>query len=550
MRHYDVLQHHPHPPGFPLYIAAGRLVGLTGLDAFHSLQGVNFLASIAIVPAMFFMARELRAGVASALSAAMFLAFFPNVWFYGGTAFSDVPSMVLVTLAVGLMMRGCRDPWAFLAGAAVAAVSAGFRPQNLAIVFVPMALATWFSLRRRKFVPPVAAVLILLVIVGTSYFVAVTLSGGWASYREAVHQHQLYITQVDSYRSPTRPPLINLVDDFFVRPYHAPVVNTIISVLAFLSVVSLVRRRLPVWLGLASFGPLCILAWLLLDRFSVSRFSIGYAPLLALLAAEGTMALTRQREAIGAAIAAVVTAVMIVWAWPAIEEAHTHESPPAEATRWIHENVDPARSTLYVHEGMLPFSEAMLGEYDYRQLPDSVSPSVWTAMRPGVKVKEGASFAANAHVFARAHGRLFDIARQRYFEVTVIPMKDVVDFVEGWYPEEFSGSRGWRWMGHRSRTLLVRLNGHARLVLRLYVPLDALPSQPVLTVRLNGSVVDRFVAATSNIEKSWDVEARGDASNELTLETDRIVNPAAKGLRPDARDLGIRLEALEWLQRP
>src|SRR5258708_16836680 len=88
LRHYDVAAYHPHPPGFPLFIAAAKLFTFAGLDDFHALQAVNLLAGTAIVPVMFFLGRELRAGVQLSITSAVFLAFFPNVWVYGGTAFS------------------------------------------------------------------------------------------------------------------------------------------------------------------------------------------------------------------------------------------------------------------------------------------------------------------------------------------------------------------------------------------------------------------------------------------------------------------------------
>ncbi|MEA2464292.1 MAG: hypothetical protein QOJ98_2039, partial [Acidobacteriota bacterium] len=103
LRDYDVTAHHPHPPGFPLFIAAAKLVPL---DAFHALQTVTFIASLFVFPAMFFLARELRATPFVATASALLLAFLPNVWFFGGTAFSDVPSLVLVLVACALLLRG------------------------------------------------------------------------------------------------------------------------------------------------------------------------------------------------------------------------------------------------------------------------------------------------------------------------------------------------------------------------------------------------------------------------------------------------------------
>src|SRR5688500_6962828 len=90
LRDYDVTAHHPHPPGFPLFIGLAKLIPA---DPFHALQAISVVASLFVFPAMFFLARELRLPPFTATAAALLLAFFPNVWFYGGTALSDVPSM-------------------------------------------------------------------------------------------------------------------------------------------------------------------------------------------------------------------------------------------------------------------------------------------------------------------------------------------------------------------------------------------------------------------------------------------------------------------------
>src|SRR5437773_7820706 len=114
MRSYDVTLHHPHPPGFPVYIALGRLVRLVVGDDFRSLQTLNLIAGFLLFPAVFMLARELRLSFATSTIAAALCAFFPNVWFYGGTAFSDIPSITLVVFGVALLFRGCRDAEAYL----------------------------------------------------------------------------------------------------------------------------------------------------------------------------------------------------------------------------------------------------------------------------------------------------------------------------------------------------------------------------------------------------------------------------------------------------
>ena len=89
LRHYDVAVHHPHPPGFPLYIALARIVHLFIADEFRSLRTVQLISSFFIFPAFYAMARAMRFPFTLAVSAALLFSFLPNVWFYGGTAWSD-----------------------------------------------------------------------------------------------------------------------------------------------------------------------------------------------------------------------------------------------------------------------------------------------------------------------------------------------------------------------------------------------------------------------------------------------------------------------------
>lgn len=399
LRDYDVVAHHPHPPGFPLFIALAKaLTELMPLDAFHALQSIAFGASLFLFPAMFFLAREMRVPAFTAFGAALLLAFFPNVWFYGGTAFSDVPSLVLAIVAAALLLRGCRSDGALLAGAVVLGIAAGFRPQNLLIGFAPLLLA--FFHRRRT---AMAGVAIVAIIVVASYGAAAAFSGGWDVYRAALVRHERYIREVDSFLGSTRPGLIQVADDFFLRPYRAPVLNVVITLLAMLGLLRLRRRA---WLALLIFGPFLLFAWLYLDFNSASRFSIGYMPLYALMAAYGIPARAR------AVTLTATLALLVVWTWPALRIVHTTLSPPVAAMRSIREG------NIYVDETLAPHASLLM--------PDSVLRAV--RVKPpliadpnAVLVREGASLAAGSRNYLRRRERLEGIARKRYFEVAVIP---------------------------------------------------------------------------------------------------------------------------------
>src|SRR6266550_402767 len=85
VREFNVGLHHPHPPGFPLFIAVAKFVHLFVPDAFRALRAVSFLASLFLFPALYAFARAFRFPFVTSVVAAVIFSFLPNVWYYGGT---------------------------------------------------------------------------------------------------------------------------------------------------------------------------------------------------------------------------------------------------------------------------------------------------------------------------------------------------------------------------------------------------------------------------------------------------------------------------------
>lgn len=538
MRDYNVALHHPHPPGFPLFIGFAKLLQLAGLDDFRALQAQNLIAAALLVPAMFFFCRELRFRFSTSLSAALVFAFLPNVWFFGETAFSDVPAVVLVVLACAFLLRGCRSTTSLLIGAILLAVSAGFRPQNLVVGFLPAVIAAWYQIRQRHTVVVMASALVGAVMVIASYWSAASLTGGWQTYRVALRNHQEYITRVDSFRSEIRPPLSRVSDDFFVRPYRAPFINYAIFLFAAISTVAAIARlRWPVLIVIATFAPFAISAWLILDFLSASRFSIGYAPMFAILAADG-IAVVARKMSVEYAIVALLVGAMIFWTAPVVAIPARQTSPPVQAVGWIRANVD-RHSVLHVHRRMRPYAEYFLPRYRLEWANDPAIAALNAT--PAYYFKEGRSAVPGTQTFSWPQGNLWNVARRRYFEVSVVPLTGI-HFGEGFYDEEKGSGNSWRWMGKRGVIELPPTNTAARLRLRLFVPNPA-----TLRVSLNGRLLDTITADSAEVERGYSVAPRADSPNQLVIETDRVVNPRAAGLGSDSRDLGVRLDGLEWI---
>jgi hypothetical protein len=569
---YNVAAHHPHPPGFPLFVALARLLRVVITNDFRALQTVAMLGAMLAFPALWLLARTLRLPPVTAAVAATLFSFLPNVWYFGGTAFSDVPAVVAVIASAALLLRG-DDRRSYLLGCLLLGVSVAFRPQNALLGLWPWLWGSWlrtapYAAVAKNLLPArrgegaakrrmrgaldvllggaLAAVIILAAYGGAA------LATGVTHYRNAVETHREYVLKIDSYRNPGRPPLLDMGRDFAIDPYQAGKISTVIGAFA---AIGILRFRAGTRHALLTFGPFFFFAWLMLDVTSLSRLSIGYIPLLALLAAEGmrTVAELVRRERAAAIIQVVfllgIFARLVPWTASALREVRKHDSPTYAASMWIRQHLDKNKVTIYVHDSMSPFAEYYLK--DYRQVPvqDAFRVDEISDARDAWLLTVGASNSADAVNFRRPHGRLWNINHHGYFETSVQPLADRAQFVDGWYGEESTEGHVWRWMSGRSTTRLPPVRGNGQLTMKLYVPLDALPRPPQVTVAFNGVVIETFTATTSEVTRTYALTSREGAPNELRIETDGLVNPARLGRNGDTRDLGLQLRGLTWKAR-
>lgn len=406
---YDVYDHRPHPPGYPLFIAVAKLLHLLGLTEFRALQSLVVLGSLFVVPAVFFLARELGFDFGTSLGGAVIFAFLPNVWLYGGTAFTDVPATLLALAACALLLRGRRDVRAYVAGAVVLALSAAIRPTNLLLAFVPAALATIARLRV-SWRPVALAAILGAAIAGGSYLGAALATESIDKYRDVIRMQREWVRDVDSFQNPTRPSLPRLAPLFFVKPVQHEEVMYPIAILASLSfVAALVRRNGAVLWTVATFAPIAVFSWLQLDLASAARYAIAYMVAHALLAADGFRVLVR-RASIQGALCVLLALVLAAWTWPALRVVRTSDAPPVAAMQWVRAHV-PESQPLYIHGGLRPIAAHHLKGRRYELFDEELPRNGWVVhfrILPGARV-----------TFTREHGRLWKIVRPRNFEASV-----------------------------------------------------------------------------------------------------------------------------------
>ena len=539
MRAYDVSNHQPHPPGFPVYIALAKLVRLVVPSDFRALQTINVVAGMLLFPAVFCLARELRMRVSTSIAAGALCAFFSNVWFFGGTAFSDVASIVVAVCAVVFLLRGVRSRRDYWIGTLLLALAIGIRPQNLLLGLFPGALATF----RRRVPEVIVALLIGIVVAGGAFAGAAAATGGLERYRSAVKAHSDYISKVDSFRSPRRPPLWRLFDRFFIKQHGMPLVSLIASLFVIISAVAAARQRdASIGYALLIFAPMCVVAWLILDRFSTTRFSIGYCPLFALMAADGIARVARGRVRVEAALATALVAAFTIVTLPALATVRGEESPTVQAMEAVRRQFDPARDRLFVGFSMTRFVDYFLPDVRYirvmddRALPLSVDPA-----RPAYLLTEINSTEPTGSVFRRDRRWLWNIARRHYYVVALEPIRALPRFVAGWYAPDRSGIDEYRWIAAQATAQLPPQFGTSKLRLQFDVPDALLSKHAHVDVILNGRKLDRIELGESTISRDYVVApAPSGLPNTLVLSSDQTT------VGPHGEPRSVHVRFVSW----
>jgi hypothetical protein len=553
LHHYDIAQHHPHPPGFPLFFALAKLARYFVDDDFHALRAISTLASLFIFPAMFALARSMRFRFRTCVVAALLFAFLPNVWYWGGTGFTDELALVTALAGVALLLRDDRSRWTYIAGCFFFAATMLVRAQNVLLAW-PWIIASWRRLRGRRYGDVIAGTALILVLVLTGYGIAAKLTG-LDDYIFATKWHQHYVATVDGALNPVRIPMKYLLHDFLFDPFESRAASTLLF--AF-TLIALLRPRRAHLDAVLTFEPNFLLAWFLLNPTGISRLSLGYIAANVLLAADGMdvaadfiasriRSLPREKLVIAlqALFAAVIIGRYVVWARAGLRDVRKTDSPPVQAMRWVRKNVPPG-SKVYVGGGLEPFVVYYLPDYKVIEADPGFDPSKVPAEKNAVYVSDRLSAWAQAVNFRRDRHRLWTLFNRRYFEASVFPVSGWIRFGPGWYGDE-GGDDGehWRWMGNEGHMTLAPLGQRARLGFTASFPLDAEPA-PTVTVMLDGIVVDRFVPRTADVQRTYTVSSRSGIPDELVLSVDHSVNFARSHRGSDPRDLGLSLRSVLW----
>jgi len=543
VRDYNMQAHQPHPPGFPLYVALAKLLRPFTSTDFAALQIVNVIAALAVFPVLFFLARAFRLEFRSAYCAALLFSFLPNVWFYGGTAFSDLPAIVLfLASAAAFLAVGEHDTRRYLIASILLAAALLIRPHSLLMAIYPWCAATVRLVRGKHLRSVIVSSVAVVVIVVIGYGAAAWVTG-FDEFEQTLKMHSRFVGKTDTVYNPTRPQLPKIVRMQF-DPYEAGKVSLLVNLLALIALL-FGSRRLAAEV-LLTFLPFFVFMTFTLSHVGFSRLSLSYVAGIAILAAEGIGILARRvprlDPLIRAAFVALIAGRLITWTLPAFKEPRTTVPPPNAAAMWLHDHTNP-KSKIFAHESMWPWARYYLADRNWEHVGDDIGLHSENDVRDEWLLKAGPSHSLNSMQFRRPRQRLWNVVAQRYFEAFAQPVSDIVFFGTGWYQIEWTDELTWRWMGRRSTTMLPPLGGTCELRLRYSVPVDVLGRPVRVNFSLNGQPLGTRVSTTYTDEVTFIAHARGNAPNVLRIEVGETIVPARLKAGDDARELGLRLWA-------
>jgi 4-amino-4-deoxy-L-arabinose transferase-like glycosyltransferase len=137
LREYDVVKHQPHPPGYVLYVALGRLANAWLGDEAAAYVLLAVIASGLTTFVVYYLARAIY-DRATALAAAALLAVSPLFWFYGSVGLTYAGEALLASTVAYFSFRALHgnrtDAWI---AAGCLGLAGGMR-QSIVVLLLPL----------------------------------------------------------------------------------------------------------------------------------------------------------------------------------------------------------------------------------------------------------------------------------------------------------------------------------------------------------------------------------------------------------------------------
>ncbi len=314
IRQYDISQHQPHPPGYPLYIGVAKLLHWAGLSEVQalSLPGVigGGLALLALMALFARLDRDRGEGPLTWL-AVLVVGASPLFWFTAARPLSDVTGLA-ASVGVQALLVSAGGPGALAGAAFLAAFAAGIRSQVVWLT-LPLLVLAVVRLAPAERLHGAVRALAAYAAGGLAWFVPlVFIAGGPAAYLKVFYSQGAEDLSGVAMLA-TTPTLRQAVLAFqyhFIGPWGEWPIATGVLVLAAAGLVAMaLRSRHALVTLLVAFGPYLVFD-LLFQETITTRYALPLVIPMGYLAVQGAALLPRS-AAMLAGLAVVVSSAYV-----------------------------------------------------------------------------------------------------------------------------------------------------------------------------------------------------------------------------------------------
>ncbi|HWW62124.1 MAG TPA: glycosyltransferase family 39 protein, partial [Thermoanaerobaculia bacterium] len=349
VRAFEPLKMHPHPPGYPLFVALGKVADLIAGDPFRALVAVSVIACVIGFVALSLAFRRMIGNADIAAAAAMLFYFSAGMLVHATLALADSASLAFLALTFWLAAyfpeQGTNRRAVALAFWASAAI--GCRPQ-IAVPLLPALLVMLVVLvkdRRQR----VLAVATFAVVSAFWFFPLMEATGGPGGLYDYEARQAAYVAAHDAAESRGTMNGAQIAVRFLLHPWGSKYVT--IPLLACLAIGMIPFARAcnrKLW-PLVVFSAVHIaFAMLVMDPADGVRYSLPSMALLALIAAMGLGRVAQWTELPATWIGVAFFAAVSLWyTRPIIAERTSKPSPVVAASAYANAKLSPGTVVLY-----------------------------------------------------------------------------------------------------------------------------------------------------------------------------------------------------------
>ena len=555
---FEPLRHHPHPPGFPLFVALGKLAFALLGDPFAALVALNIVACVVGFAALYRAFRNYVDDADVALAGSLIFYLSAGMLIHSTLALADATAIMFLALtfatlsqpgvvrASGALLGGGTEgaPEArttpalnpAIASAIYASASIGCRPQ-FAIPLVPALIVALF-LCFRTWKQRAIAIGVFTIVSLVWLIPLIQATGGWKGFTNYELGQARYFAAHDAAASRGSKTLLRLAARFVLRAWGSSITIALVGLFAAIGVIPFLRgwRRSIIPFVVFTFEHLGF-AIAAMDPADAVRYSLPALPLFALLAALG-LRFVRIPWWIGTAVIAGLSAWYVS---PVLIDRVTTPSPMVAAARYVNANV-PRNAVVLYEAGTRSHVEWLLPLYRSGFLERAMLDLYDKPSTPAVIILDGGSIDRDAKVFAWHESNAYvKMTRNFGLRVSVDPLRPEERFLEigGVHHLEATANEGeWRWLGPVATIRLPQLR-KPQLALQFNLSIDAPYESNEVEVFVDGQR-----SARMNVPKKpvWVVVPAG---KEITIRSARSFRPDDALHNRDKRLLAVQLTALE-----